>query len=149
MTSDVADSMSTMRVEYRTGDRFEIGIRDHSLTVDQPLDAGGEDLGPTPTELFVAGLASCVSFYARRYLRRHKIDATGLVVETSYRLGAKPARVTEVHLSIQVPQELAPARRSGLLAVASHCTVHNSITTAPEIAIALTDALETAASRPG
>jgi putative redox protein len=39
---------------------------------------GGGDVGPTPTELFVAGLASCVAFYARRYLRRHDIDAEGL-----------------------------------------------------------------------
>ncbi len=128
---------ATMRVEYRTGDRFDIAIRSHRVTVDQPFDLGGEDVGPTPTELFVAGLASCVAFYARRYLRRHKLDATGLVVETSYRMGSKPARVAAVDISIQVAHEIPEQRREGLLAVASHCTVHNSITTAPEIAISL------------
>jgi LmbE family N-acetylglucosaminyl deacetylase len=68
---------ATMRVDYRDGDRFDIRIRDHVVTVDQPTDVGGDDAGPTPTELFVAGLASCVAFYARRYLRRHKLDASG------------------------------------------------------------------------
>ena len=129
--------VATMRVDYQSGDRFDISIRDHTVTVDQPVDVGGEDVGPTPTELFVAALASCVAFYARRYLRRHKLDATGLSVEASYRMGAKPARVSHVDVRIHLPAELPPARRDGLLAVASHCTVHNSITNAPEITVAL------------
>jgi uncharacterized OsmC-like protein len=124
-----------MRVGYRSGDRFDISIRSHVVTVDQPTDVGGEDAGPTPTELFVAGLASCVAFYARRYLRRHQLDASGLVVQTSYRTATKPARVSRVDLQIHLPLELPPERREGLLAVARHCTVHNSITIPPEITI--------------
>jgi uncharacterized OsmC-like protein len=56
-------------------------------------------------------------------------------VETSYRLGSKPARVTWVDLKIHISLELPPERREGLLAVARHCTVHNSITASPEITI--------------
>lgn len=128
-----------LRVTYRGGDRFDIGIRDHVVTVDQPLAMGGDDLGPTPTELFVAGLVSCVAFYARRYLRRHDLDAAGLVVDGSYRMGTKPARVSAVEISITLPGTLPPERRDGLLAMARHCTVHNSLVTAPVIDIALDD----------
>ena len=42
---------------------------------------GGEDTGPTPTELFIASLAGCVAFYARRYLDRHDQPTEGLTVE--------------------------------------------------------------------
>jgi LmbE family N-acetylglucosaminyl deacetylase len=128
--------MATMRVDYRSGDQFAVTVRDHVITVDQPEDVGGEDLGPTPTELFVAGLVSCVAFYARRYLRRHKIDAQGLSVEAAYRMGAKPARVSDIEIRIHAPAGLPPERRDGLLAVASHCTVHNSLTTPPDVTIA-------------
>jgi putative redox protein len=124
-----------MRVDYRHGDRFDIRIRDHVVTVDQPADVGGDDAGPTPTELFVAGLASCAAFYARRYLRRHQLDASGLGVDASYRMASKPARVVLVDIQIHVPLELPRERREGLLAAAGRCTVHNSITTAPEISI--------------
>jgi uncharacterized OsmC-like protein len=129
------DPAATMRVDHQTGDRFSIKVRDHMITVDQPEDVGGDDLGPTPTELFVASLVSCVAFYARRYLRRHKIDAAGLYVEAAYRLAAKPARVGDVDIHIHAPAGLPPERRDGLLAVARHCTVHNSITQPPEISI--------------
>jgi uncharacterized OsmC-like protein len=126
-----------VRVEHDVGDRFTIAVRDHLLTADQPRDAGGADTAPTPTELFVAGLASCVAFYARRYLARHHLDPTGLAVDATYDLGSRPARVTAIRLTVTLPQDFPEERRDALLAVAGHCTVHNSITTAPEIRLDL------------
>ena len=45
-----------MRIEHEGGDRYRVRIRGHELVVDQPTEDGGEDAGPTPTELFVAGV---------------------------------------------------------------------------------------------
>lgn len=132
-----AEEAQLMCVAWAGDDRFDIHVRGHAITVDQPVDVGGADAGPTPTELFVAGLASCVGFYARRYLRRHHIDATGLRVTVGYGMGTSPARVATVDLTIHLPAELSPQRRAGLLAQAGHCTVHNSITHPPVMAIAL------------
>ena len=56
--------MPTVTVTHDVGDRFDIAIRGHVVHVDQPESDGGSDTGPTPTELFVASLASCVAFYA-------------------------------------------------------------------------------------
>ncbi len=53
--------MATMHVTGRGGDQYEIRIGDHTVTVDQPVDNGGTDTGPTPTDLFVASLASCAA----------------------------------------------------------------------------------------
>jgi len=38
----------------------------------------------------------------------------------------RPARVDGVRLTIQVPAGIPPSREAALLAVASHCTVHNT-----------------------
>lgn len=132
-----AEETRSMHVRWDSDDRFDIQVRGHTITVDQPVEVGGADVGPTPTELFVAGLASCVGFYARRYLRRHDIDAAGLVVTARYRMGTRPARVAAVDLTIHLPARLSPQRRAGLLAQAGHCTVHNSVMHAPDIAISL------------
>jgi DNA-binding FrmR family transcriptional regulator len=58
--------MPTLNVTHQTGDQFQLQVRGHRLLCDQPLADGGTDQGPTPTELFVASLAACVGFYARR-----------------------------------------------------------------------------------
>jgi LmbE family N-acetylglucosaminyl deacetylase/uncharacterized OsmC-like protein len=136
-TGRTGGSADVIRVDHRAGDWFGITIRDHMLSVDQPVDAGGEDIGPTPTELFVASLTSCVAFYTRRYLHRHNLDTTGLTVEGSFRLAAKPARVTAIEIKITPGAEVPAERRDGLMAVARHCTVHNSITVPPDITIDL------------
>lgn len=127
----------TIRVDHIEGDRFEIAIRRHSLTVDQPVEDGGGDSAPTPTELFVAGLASCVAFYARRYLARHGLATDGLSVSADYALTTRPTRVGEVRIRIRLPEGVPEDRREALLAVASHCTVHNSLEQPPEVSIEL------------
>lgn len=125
-------------VRHEQGDRFRVKIRGHELVVDQPVDDGGEDSGPTPTELFVAGLGSCVGFYAGRYLRRHDLPTEGLAVECDFAFATdRPARVSQIDLRVVLPEGFPEERRAGLLAVVEHCTVHNSITHPPEIGITL------------
>ena len=140
--------MTAMTVQHLGGDRFAIGVRGHTVMVDQPVSDGGWDSAPTPTELFVAGLVSCVAFYARRYLARHALPAAGLTVTADYTLGSRPARVTDIRIGIALPADFPAERRDALLAVASHCTVHNSLADPPRIAIALAEAL-TGAQPPG
>ena len=129
--------MSTITVHHVGGDQFAIHTRIHTLVVDQPVADGGDDAAPTPTELFVASLASCVAFYARRYLSRHDLPEEGLTVSASYELAQRPARVSDVRLSITLPHGVPIDRRDALLAVASHCTVHNSLTDPPAVSITL------------
>ena len=136
------DPATRLTVAYRGGDRFRIRVRGHDIDVDQPVGDGGEDTAPTPTELFVAGLASCVAFYAGRYLARHGLPADGLEVIAGYETGSRPARVVAVRIEVTPPAGLPPQRRDALLAVASHCTVHNTLTTPPAIDIRLADAIE-------
>ena len=137
--STAAPSATTVRVDHLSGDEFTIGVRGHRLTVDQPVDAGGRDTAPTPTELFVAGLASCVAFYARRYLARHGLPTEGLAVDAAYEMGSRPARVAAVDLRLHVPAGVPESRREPLLAVASHCTVHTTLTTQPDVVVRLTE----------
>jgi putative redox protein len=131
--------MPALSVQHVDGDRFTIGIREHLVDVDQPVGDGGADTAPTPTELFVASLVSCVAFYARRYLARHHLPTTGLTVTTDYRMGSHPARVSDMRIEIALDSAIPHDRREALLAVASHCTVHNTLTQPAAIDIALAD----------
>ncbi|WP_344660450.1 OsmC family protein [Catenulispora subtropica] len=124
-----------MTVDYLDGERYAIGVRGHTVLVDQPTEAGGSDTAPTPTELFVASLASCVAFYAGRYLDRHHLDRTGLGVAAEFTMAtARPARVSSVRLTVTAPS-LPAERRAALEAVVSKCTVHNSLHQPPSVDI--------------
>lgn len=127
----------TVHVNHKEGDLFEIVVRDHVLHVDQPVEDGGTDVAPTPTELCVVALASCVAFYARRFLARHGVSESGLSVTASYAMAERPARIGEIRLTLHVSEEVPEERRAALLAVASHCTVHNTFDQPPVVSIEL------------
>jgi uncharacterized OsmC-like protein len=134
-------------VTHLSGDRFAVQVRGHRLEVDQPVAAGGQDAGPTPTELFAASLAACVGFYAERFLRRHGLEADRLRVDCHATMASdRPARVAAIALRVGGLPELPPNRSAALLAVIEHCTVHNSIREAPTIEIGLAAAMAASAS---
>ena len=127
-----------MDVRFAAGESYEVTVRGHQFLVDQPADAGGKDSAPTPTGLFVASLATCVAFYAGRYLTRHGCSRDGLAVSAGYEMASdRPARVGSIRLAVRVPAGLPPERWAALRAVVSHCTVHNSLAVPPSITVDL------------
>lgn len=131
--------MMPVSVTHDGGDQFSIAIRGHVVHVDQPEPDGGSDTGPTPTELFVASLAACVAFYASRYLKRHDLLEEGLTVTAQAESGTKPSRVASMTITLTLPEGIPQDKREALLAVASHCTVHNTLTHPPEVLVKLAD----------
>lgn len=126
----------TVEVTFTGGESYRITARGHEFGVDQPLDAGGNDIDPTPVELFVASLAACVGFYAGRYLARHDVPRDGLRVETEFEMADdRPARVASVRMRLTVPPGLTQARTKALLAVVDHCTVHNTLRQPPDVSV--------------
>lgn len=121
-------------VTYEKSDRLRISIRDHVVFTDQPQEDGGGDTAPTPTELFLAGLAACVGFYAERFLRRHNLSTAGLQVDCSYMWAENPHRVGEIELAVDAPG-LPPEKRVAFERVIGHCTVHNTLQRPPAIAL--------------
>jgi putative redox protein len=58
------------------------------------------------------------------------VSPEGLRVTADYDMAAdQPARVAAVRVRLTAPETLPQHRRRALLAVASHCTVHNSLAT--------------------
>jgi uncharacterized OsmC-like protein len=138
---DAQDLPGRVTVRHVDGDAYAIAVRGHGMLTDQAVADGGKDAAATPTELLVASLASCVAFYTGRYLVRHGLDRAGLAVTAEFAMAAgRPARVGAVRLRITVPGGVPLQRTDALLAVASHCTVHNTLRQQPDVSIELAGA---------
>lgn len=135
---DIATAEDRLDVDYISGEQYEIVVRGHRVRVDQPTGSGGADQAPTPTELFVGALAACVAFYAGRYLTRHGFDRDGLRVRSAFVMATdRPARVASIRIVVHPPAGFPAERTAALAAVASHCTVHNTLQHQPEITVAV------------
>ena len=126
-----------VRVTSEGGDRLRIRVRGHSLQADQPVRDGGGDAGPTPTEIFVAGLAACIAYYAERFLRRSGLSVEGLEVACGYRWAENPHRVGAIDVSVTAPG-LSEERRDAFARVLDHCTVHNTLRQPPPVTVSVT-----------
>ncbi|KOG86195.1 hypothetical protein ADK38_32420 [Streptomyces varsoviensis] len=125
-----------VEVTHASANTYTIAVRGHEMKADQPRDANGDDLGPTPVELFIASLAACVAHYTGGFLRRYHLPRENLRVTAGFDMAEDgPPRVIAVRLRILLPVELSSAQREVLHAVVSRCTVHNSLRTPPEVSI--------------
>jgi uncharacterized OsmC-like protein len=126
----------TIVVEPDRGDRLRVRIGRHELAADQPLADGGEDSGPTPTELFVAGYAACIVHYGSRYLRRHGLSTEGLHVRCTYLFAdAPPPRVDSIDFEVSLPPGLEERDATAIRRVMERCTVGNTLKDPPRVRV--------------
>jgi putative redox protein len=125
-----------IQVRYLGGDRLRIDAGGHTLFSDQPVEDGGEGTAPSPTEIFVAGLAGCIAFYAERFLRRHHLSTEGLTVSCGFGWAENPHRVGEIAVDVEAPG-LVPEKREAFERVIDHCTVHSTLRHEPQVRVSL------------
>jgi uncharacterized OsmC-like protein len=102
------------------------------------VEDGGQDAGPSPVELFVGSVASCVAYFVGRFCARHGISQDGLSVEAEWAMAENPHRVGRIDLAIHLPLRTTPEMKERLMKVALGCTVHHSLAIAPTIDIKIT-----------
>jgi putative redox protein len=97
----------------------------HRLVVDEPLEAGGTDAGPSPTRLLAAGLASCIAITMEMYAKRKEweIGTVEVEVEVTYEDFTPNSFAATVRLQPGLSEE----QRERLLAIARRCPVHKVI----------------------
>ena len=61
-----------MRAIARKREHYTHDVKagNHSITVDEPVKQGGQDMGPSPQELLAASLASCTAVTMEMYAER-------------------------------------------------------------------------------
>ncbi|MBL7661865.1 OsmC family protein [bacterium] len=64
----------TMKIDCHAGN--------HNFIIDQPTTTGGQDLGPTPLEYYLASLAGCISSIARIVAKQKNINLRGMKITT-------------------------------------------------------------------
>ena len=120
--------MSHMKaVARRTGTyRHMVDIRSHHLSVDEPLEAGGDDTAPSPQELLAASLASCTAITIEMYAARKGWDLGYVEVECEY-TPAERGCPTKFDLVMRLPEEASEEQVERLKVIAAKCPVHRTL----------------------
>jgi putative redox protein len=103
-----------------------VQVRDHQLTVDEPVAAGGEDGGPDPQELLAASLASCTAITMEMYASRKGWNLGPVEVAVEYS-PADRGCVTKFELVLRLPEDLPEEQAERLRVIAAKCPVHRAL----------------------
>jgi len=109
----------------------EIKIRDHIVTTDSNSDEGGRNLGPAPTELFLAALGGCIMINISRIAKKMRIELRSVrmrVVGTKEQRD-RPSSFIELDANVTIDADTidrARLEKLGRLAE-ENCTVSNTL----------------------
>ena len=98
----------------------EAKTRNHFLTMDQSVAAGGDDSGATPVEYLLAAIGGCVSMTLRTYAERRGWHIGEITVNVTQLKDENGTYLTE---EISFEKEISAEQRKKLLIFAGKCPV--------------------------
>jgi putative redox protein len=118
------------------GFRTEIEARSHGLVADEPTALGGTDRGPTPYELLLGALGSCMAMTLRMYADRKGWPLEGVEVRLRtaqsheadcVQCEEHDVGITTVERQLELSGQLTDAQRERLLEIADRCPVKQTL----------------------
>lgn len=126
----------------RTGKMTHVvQVRGHRFTVDELPAVGGDDLGPTPHDLYDAALGACKALTMLWYANRKQIPLDDIAVTVERDDAEERSGTYRLRTTLRLSGALSAAQRAELLNVAGKCPVHRLMTqVTTEIATELAEA---------
>lgn len=114
----------------------QISIGPHRLVADEPAAAGGEDSGPGPYDLVLAGLGACTSMTLRLYADRKSLPLDRVTVTLTHNkiyardcadCETKVGMLDQIERVIVLEGSLDAEARQKLMDIAEKCPVHRTL----------------------
>ena len=80
-------------------------MRGHELLVGEPVELGGDDRGPMPTELLASALASCMTFAVQFVAAKRGSEVPGLEVSVEAAGPGREPRYGELTVTVEADLE--------------------------------------------
>jgi len=130
--------VASVTVTHVPGTTYQtrIDTGDLALIGDEPVEAGGDGLGPNPYELLLAALGQCTVLTIVLYARRKGWPVNGVSVRASHErvvvaeeIEGEPIRkkVERIVQEIALQGNLDEDQRARLIEIAGKCPVHRTL----------------------
>lgn len=114
----------------------DLSARGQVWRADEPPSHGGADQGPTPVEMLLGALSSCVAITVAMYASRKQWPVQEVKVSMAYRRmspeeasasGSTAAVASEITTRMDLTGDLTDDQRNRLQEIASRCPVKRSV----------------------
>jgi putative redox protein len=134
--------MATVTARLIQNYQVDVKAGNHQFLIDEPLDKGGDDLGPNPYDMLLGALAGCKLITVQMYARRKGWPLEGMDIQLSHnKIHAKDcedcesesAKVDIIEVEISFQGDLTEEQLERLAEISTRCPVHKTLTSETKI----------------
>ena len=100
-----------MEMSFPGGKKVDSHFKGFTVRTDQPEKAGGEGTAPSPTELFLVSIGSCVGYFALVFCDKRKLNTDGLKVTADFQANKKTYMIEKVIFELTLPTDFQFSQR--------------------------------------
>jgi len=129
--------MATVTADLKSGFAVELRQGDHIWYADEPVDAGGTDIGPNPYDLLLSAIAACSCITLSMYCQRKGWALDSISAKYTHdKVHADDCgdcdeqvtgRIDRIRSEIFIEGSFDDAQRARLSDIAQRCPVHKTV----------------------
>lgn len=127
--------MKEIKVILGENQEVDAHFKGHVIKTDQTVKAGGEDKHPSPFDLFLASIGTCVGYYVKSFCNQRGIDQKGIEIVQEMHVDEVTRMIDTIEINILLPPSFPEKYKESVVKAAGACTVKKHIANAPEFTV--------------
>ena len=116
-----------LEVTFPGGKRVDAHDKGFTIKTDQTAENGGEDLEPTPFDLFLASMGTCAGIYVLSFCQQRELPTEGITLAQSMERDPETGLINRMIIDIRVPENFPEKYRPALVRAAEQCMVKRHV----------------------
>lgn len=121
-----------MEITFPGGLKVQAKYKEYTIMTDQPAYGGGEGSAPTPFDLFLASIGTCVGIYVKSFCAQRGIDTSKIVIRQNMEVDPQTRMIGKISFEMHLPPEFPEKYKDALINTANHCAVKRHMMNPPE-----------------
>ena len=120
-----------MEIVFPKGKQVNAIYKGFTIETDQPENQGGNGSAPSPFDLFLASIGTCMGFYAPSFCQERNISTQGLKLELTAERNPETGLTGRISVEIRLPTGFPAKYREAVKRAAELCTVKKHLQRPP------------------